>query len=169
MNETPKAPRQSVRVLLRSFLTIVAVAGIMIALPFAFVAALFWAADGSWDFEGRGVRYWLFVKGTRLERLGVVEPAPGGTKYSISLQEGNFPGWNIAVYESAAPPEKIIDVYAARCCEMKLKVIEKKSNPEAPRAELTCEIEVYLNVEVLAERKAEAASTRVFVKVWGSE
>jgi hypothetical protein len=156
--------------MLRSLLSIIialaVVLTIIVAIPFALIATAFWAADGSWDFEGRGFKYWMFVQGSRLERLGTIEPR-GAVKYSISLQEGNFPGWNIATYESAALPDKIIAAYGERCREMKLKIIESKRDPR--RSEMTCEIEVYLNVEILAEREAGAAVSKVFVKVWGSE
>jgi hypothetical protein len=175
-SEAPALPAgrsARLRLFLLSLLTAVSVLAVMVVLPVAFVATAFWAADGSWDFEGRGVRYWMFVQGTRLERLGIVEPTASPVKFSISLQEGNFPGWNIAAYESAAQPDKIISVYAERCSQMKLKIIENKSgrNPGtgALRAEMTCEIEVYLNVEILAEREPSAAVSKVFVKVWGSE
>jgi hypothetical protein len=123
--------------LLRLVFTIAVVVTIMLAMPVALVALGFWAGDGSWDFEGRGFKYWMFVQGSRLERLGTVEPA-GKIKYSISLQEGTFPGWNIAIYESTAQPEKIIAAYRERCAQMKFKIIENKPDPR--RAEMTCEI-----------------------------
>ncbi len=139
---------------------------VAVIIPLALVATAFWAADGSWDFEGRGIKYWIFVQGARLEALGIVEPV-GAVKYSISLQEGTFPGWNIAIYESAAQPEKIIAAYGERCSQMKFKIIENKPDPR--RAEMTCEIEKYLNIEILAERDANAPTSKVFLKVWGSE
>lgn len=154
---------------MRFFLAIVLALAVvltgMVAVPFAVIATAFWAADGSWNFEGRGFKYWMFVQGSRLERLGTIEPADT-VKYSISIQEGNFPGWSIATYESDAQPEKIISHYGERCRAMKFKIIEDKSDPR--RAEMTCEIEVYLNVEILAERASDAAASKVFVKVWGN-
>ena len=32
-----------------------------------------WMASDSWDFTGQGWRYWAFVKGTRIDRLGLVD------------------------------------------------------------------------------------------------
>jgi hypothetical protein len=147
--------------------TLAIVLTIMVAVPLGIIALGFWAAEGSWDFEGRGIKYWMLVQGSRLERLGTVEPTASAVKYSIRFGEGNFPGWNIAAYENAAQPEKIIAAYGERCQRMKLKVIENKPDPH--RAEMTCEIEVYLNVEILAERETGASVSKVFLKVWGSD
>lgn len=159
-----------IRFIFSLVLAIAAVLTVAVIIPFSIVAAGFWAADGSWDFEGRGIKYWMFVQGSRLERLGTVEPV-GAVKYSISLQEGTFPGWNIASYESAATPEKIMPIYAARCAQMKLKISENKSEQKqgSVRAEMICEIQRYLDVEIVAERDASAALSSVIVKVWGSE
>jgi hypothetical protein len=158
------------RALLSIIIVLAVVLTVMVAIPFALLATAFWAADGSWDFEGRGFKYWMFVQGTRLERLGTVEPT-SALKYSISLGEGNFPGWNIVSYESAALPEKIISFYGERCTKLNLRIIENKSEqkPNSTRAEMTCEIEKYLDVEILAERETDANVSKVFLKVWGSE
>lgn len=158
------------RFLLSLAIAIGAALFVALVIPFALIATAFWAAEGSWDFEGRGFKYWMFVQGTRLERLGTIEPV-GTLKYTIRLGEGNFPGWNIAVYESAAAPEKIIATYAERCTQMKFRIVENKSEQKSDsiRAEITCEIEKYLDVEILAERETAATATKVFIKVWGSE
>jgi hypothetical protein len=97
MNKSPSPPGErsaTLRFLLRLVFVIAIVVTVMLAIPLALVAAAFWAAEGSWDFEGRGFKYWVFVKGTRLERLGAVEPV-GVIRYSISIGEGNFPGWTL--------------------------------------------------------------------------
>lgn len=143
---------------------------LMLAVPFALIAAGFWATDGAWNFEGRGFKYWMFVQGSRLERLGAIEPF-GAVKYSISLQEGTFPGWSIASYGSEALPEKVVAAYGERCKKMNLKIAENKieQKQNATRAEMTCKIEVYLDVEIVAERELSASTTKVVVKVWGSE
>ncbi len=158
------------RFLLSLVFTIALVLSVALAVPFGIVALGFWAADGAWEFEARGFKYWLFVKGSRLERLGTVEPI-GAVKYSISLQEGTFPGWNIATYESNAAPEKIAAAYGERCKQMNLKITEDKleQKQSATRAEMICQIEVYLDVEIVAERELGGSATKVVVKVWGSE
>lgn len=152
----------------------VALAGLMfLVVPCLLIATLFWAADGDWRFEGRGFRYWLFVKGSRLERLGLVEPGPAPARYSIGLQEGTFPGWSNVHYESTAQPFDVVLAYAERCRALKLAVIDgprpDSTEDGGNAARLTCEIEKYLDIQVYAERKDGAAVTEVGVRVWGSE
>lgn len=144
-----------------------------VVIPFSLIAFAFWAADGDWHFEGRGFRYWLFVKGSGLERLGLIEPGPAPARYSIGLQEGNFPGWSNVRYDSTAQPFDVVLAYAERCRAMRFAVID---GPRADSTEdggnaalLKCEIEKYHDVEVYAERKDNAALTQVGVRVWGSD
>lgn len=143
-----------------------------VVIPFSLIATLFWAADGDWRFEGQGFRHWLFVKGSRLEQLGFVAPTDAPAKYSIGLQEGNFPGWSIVQYDSTAQPLAVAERYAQRCRDLKLAVIdgprpEPKEGVDVGR--VTCEIEKYLDIEVYAERKEGDTATEVNVRVWGSE
>jgi hypothetical protein len=147
---------------------------LLVVLPYSFIALLFWAADGSWDFEGRsGWRYWMFAKGSRLDRLGLVSPAPRPPKYSVSLQEGNFPGWRVLSYRSTAAPDLVVETYAQRCREMKLRITRgpqsKVHEGDEAGAELVCEIEPYLDVEVYAGRKPGSAEAEVGVRVWGGD
>lgn len=147
---------------------------VLVVLPYGLIAFLFWAAEGSWDFEGPGGwRYWMFAKGSRLDRLGLVSPAPAPPQYSVSLQEGNFPGWRVLSYRSTASPEAIVGTYAQRCREMKLKITRgpqpKVHDGDETGAELVCEIEPYLDVEVYAGRKTGAITSEVGVRVWGSD
>lgn len=147
---------------------------LLIILPFGFFAFVFWAVDGSWDFEGRGGwRYWVFVKGSRLEQLGLVEPTEHPGKYSVSLQEGNFPGWKVLTYRSVAMPETIAEAYAKRCRVMNLKVT-RGPQPQLLKgdeigAELVCEIEPYLDAEFYAGRKPGETTSEVGIRVWGDD
>lgn len=134
--------------------------------PYFLIAALFWAAEGSWDFEG-GWRHWLFVKGSRLDRLGLVAPVGAPPKYSYAMQEGTFPGWTVVGYHSSAMPGAVAAAYADRCRAMKLKVTANKS--DAGVASLKCEIHPYLDVELHAERAPQAPLTQVNLRVWGSQ
>src|SRR5262245_48613690 len=87
-----------------------------VVVPYALLAFAFWAADGSWDFEGDNRwRYWWFVKGGRAEKLGLIAPTDKLVKYSFRGSDGNFPGWTVVMYESKAAPDEIIDAYAKRC------------------------------------------------------
>jgi hypothetical protein len=144
----------------------------LVILPFGFVAFGFWAADGSWDFEGRdGIRYWVFVKGSRLDRLGLVEPTEQPGKYSVSLQEGNFPGWKVLTYHSVAAPESGIGAYAKRCQDIGLKITRGPEQAVGGESgvSLFCEIRPYIDSEFHVERKADAIATEVSIRVWGDD
>ena len=146
---------------------------VFIGLPYAFLVSVFWAADGSWNFEGRGVRYWLFVSGTRTERLGLVAPAGGAPKYSVGLQEGTFPGWAIVSYR-----QRCIAGRDHRQVCAALRKRERESHRAAgTRAKgryglgqsRCCEFERYINAEFFAERTSPSAKSQVSMKVWGRE
>ncbi len=141
---------------------------VVLAAPWLLLALAFWSADGSWDFEGPGVRHFLFVRGSHLARLGTVEPTREPVRYSVRLPEGTFPGWRIAIFDSTAEPTTIARRYAERCEQLGFKVTQM-TLPEAAaaRAVLVCEIEMYIDVEMAAERAANQPSTRVALKVWG--
>ena len=107
---------------------------VFVGLPYAFLVLLFWAAEGSWDFEGdRNFRYWLFVSGKRVEKLGLVAPTEKPVRYSFRGSDGNFPGWTVVHYESKAAPAEVIDAYAKRCESLKAKVIERPVRAEGGR------------------------------------
>lgn len=147
---------------------------VLVGLPYAFFAVLFWAVEGSWDFEGRsGLRYWVFVKGTRVDRLGLVSPTEAPPKYSVSLQEGTFPGWTVVIYRSNAEPEAIVAAYAKRCGEMGLKITSgpepKTYDGEESGASLVCEIRSYIDAEFYAGRKPGELTTKVSIRVWGDD
>ena len=147
---------------------------VLVVLPYSFIAFLFWAADGSWDFEGRsGWRYWLFVKGSRTEQLGLISPADKPAKYSVSLQEGNFPGWTVVIYRSMAAPGVTAEAYVKRCRAMGLTITrgpEPKSEQDgAAGVTLVCEIRPYIDAEFYAEQKAGETTTEVSMRIWGSD
>ena len=58
----------------------------------------------------------------KLERLGLIEPTDEPGKYSVSLQDGNFPGWTVLTYRSTAMPDAVIGAYAKRCQDLGLKI-----------------------------------------------
>jgi hypothetical protein len=145
---------------------------VFVGLPYAFLAFLFWAADGSWDFEGdRNFRYWLFVSGKRVEKLGLVAPADKPVKYSVSGSDGNFPGWTIVQYESKAAPADVIAAYAKRCESMQAKVTERPAEPKegTTAARIECEFTGYLTAEFFAERASASPVSEVGLRVWGME
>ena len=146
---------------------------VFVALPFAIIAFAFWAAEGSWNFEGdRNIRYWLFVSGKRAERLGLVAPTEKPVRYSVGLPEGNFPGWTIMTYDSKATPDEVIEAYAKRCETLSGKVsgrppVNPKENMIA--AHLECEFAGYLTAGFYAERASSSELSEVSLRVWGRE
>jgi hypothetical protein len=151
----------------------VAVAVFLPFSPFALLGLAFWAA--SWDIEGSsGPRYWLLVKGSRLDQLGLIAPTARPARYSVRLQEGTFPGYSTVTYASSHLPLAIVAEYAERCGAMALKVTKREpaagdGGADAAAATLVCEIRPDLDVEVYAERPSSAATASVSVKVWGSD
>jgi hypothetical protein len=147
---------------------------VFVGLPYAFLALLFWSVEGSWDFEGQGnLRYWLFVKGSRTERLGLVAPTDAPVRYSVSLQEGTFPGWTVLTYHSVAEPEAIVAAYAKRCGDMGLTITRgpgpRLGDSQTTEAELVCQIRPYIDAEFHAERRPGESATKVGVRVWGDD
>ena len=64
---------------------------------------------------------WAFVKGSRIDRLGLVDATDRPVEYSVSFDEGTFLGWKIASYASTASPAAIMATDTERCREMQLK------------------------------------------------
>jgi len=129
-----------------------------------------WMSPQTWEFEGTGLRYWLFVKGSRLERLGFIAPSDASPHYTVQTPEGTFPGSSHVSYASRAMPPEIIAHYEARCRAMGFAVTTQKTRADGPETlELTCEIEPYLDVEVAASRRQGDHLSKVAVKVLGSE
>ena len=142
--------------------------------PFLMIAAAMWMVDGTWAFEGRGLRYWLFVSGSRLERIGLVSPAANTIQYRVDLEEGNFPGTRAVSYASPTEPGAVMAYYEGQCGAMGYKITRRTRATGAsleaqPGEMLVCEIEPYLDVEVLTRRAPGETVTSVVVKVWGSE
>ncbi|MBZ0147720.1 MAG: hypothetical protein K8F62_09295 [Pseudorhodoplanes sp.] len=73
--ETERAGRRFRRALPGRLVALAALLIGFVGVTYALLAFAFWAADGSWDFEGdKSFRYWFFVSGKRAETLGVVAP-----------------------------------------------------------------------------------------------
>jgi hypothetical protein len=140
--------------------------------PFAFLWLLFWMTDGPWNFQGDGIRYWLFVKGSRLERLGLVEPVGAPPRYSIRLQEGAGVGSSFVEYESKTAPTDILHAYAARCRQMGFRVTDlapHRQETNALNGNLECEISRDLSVRFWTDPRISDSFTAVKIMVWGDE
>ncbi len=157
----------------RALLVAAGIIALLAAVPYTLLWLLFWSASGSWDMEGKGnLRYWLLVKGSLLDRLGVVAQTEKPARYSVRFQEGTFPGWRVIAYESAASPQDVVATYAERCGALALRVTSRApavgSGADREALFLECEIEAYLDVQVVAERKVSATVTEISIRVWGS-
>lgn len=158
---------------LQTLLVAGGILALLAAVPYAMLWTLFWSASGSWDMEGNGnLRHWLLVKGSMLDRLGVVAQTEKPASYSVRFQEGTFPGWRVIAYESAASPQDVVATYAERCGALALRVTRRApavgSGADREALFLECEIEPYLDVQVVAERKVSATVTEISMRVWGS-
>ena len=131
--------------------------------PPAFIATAFWAASAPWEFSGVGVRYWLLVKGSTLDRLGFVSATDAPARYVVRIQEGTDPGAVTAIYDSIALPAEVIAAYAQRCRTMGLEIKKQTGATEAIKAILVCEgrRDVYASddIWVIAERATGDVTT----------
>lgn len=142
-------------------------AGLLLILtsPFSLLALAVWATDGSWEFSGGGLRYWLLVKGGTVDRLGLEAATGKPVRYVVRLEEGNDPGSTVAVYDSRANPQQIVEFYAERCRALGIAVKQRKLTADGTEASLVCEGDPAIysldDVWVMAERAAGGAVTEV--------
>lgn len=133
--------------------------------PFAMIGVAFWAADGPWEFSGPGLRHWVFVKGSTVDRLGFVAATGQPPRYVVRLNEGTDPGEIAVTYDSAALPGDAVDFYAERCGALKLRVTKRAVVADATEARLVCEDDRAAawsdDVFVIAKRMTESATTQV--------
>lgn len=133
--------------------------------PFVIIGLAFWAADEPWEFSGSGLRHWVFVSGSTVDRLGFVEATGHPPRYIVRLGEGTDPGEISVTYDSVALPGDLVAVYAERCRALKLSVTKREVAAEATEAKLVCEGERSPawsdDVFVAAKRLAEGSMTQV--------
>ncbi len=135
--------------------------------PVALVSLAFWAASHTWEFAGGGIRHWVFVRGSIVDRLGSVALDGAPIRYIVRLEEGTDPGEIAAIYDSGALPVAVVKAYAERCVSLGLPIEREFVSPDGAQAKLGCESNAGAgwldDVRIYAERKAGAASTRVRV------
>jgi hypothetical protein len=133
--------------------------------PFTLVGIAFWAADGPWEFTGGGLRYWVFVKGSTVDRLSFVAATGRPSSYIVRLGEGTDPGEISVAYHSGALPGDIVSVYAERCRAIGLAVKKQAASADATEARLVCEGDRAAawsdDVFVIAKHLAEGPITQV--------
>jgi hypothetical protein len=144
---------------------LVALLLVVLTSPVTLTALAFWAADGSWEFAGGGFRHWLFVKGSTVDRLGVVAPIGEPARYVVRLGEGTDPGAIFAVYDSGAMPGDVVGAYVKRCGALGIAIKKQVVAADAAEARLVCEGDQAVawadDVWVIAARTAGASSTEV--------
>ena len=137
----------------------------IVSAPFTLLGLALWTADGNWEFSGSGLRHWLLVKGSTVDRLGLVASAGTPMRYVVRLGEGTDPGATLAIYESLALPDAIVAVYAERCRSLGITVKKLTSAPAAAEAKLLCEADPKAawtdDVWIVAIRRDDMQATEV--------
>lgn len=112
--------------------TVVLLAGLMIS-PFALFAGAIWLSDRTHRFGPYDPRYWLLVRGTSIDRLGVLAPEHGSISYAARGQDGNSPARVHVTYTTRMEPGQVIDAYHSRCQALRLQA--RSHAPDAARLE----------------------------------
>lgn len=89
---------------------------------------------GFWD-----PRYLFLVHGTSAARLDLVEPISGSVRYAGRGQEGTAPHYVFIRFKTTVAPERVIEIYEARCREIGLATQRKRQDGQEPV--LACERE----------------------------
>jgi hypothetical protein len=131
--------------------------------PFTLVGMAFWAADGPWEFMGGGLRHWIFIKGSTVDRLSFVASTGRSPRYVVRLGEGTDPGETSVNYDSHALPDGIVAAYADRCRAIGFAVKKRIVMADATEARLVCEGDRAAawsdDVFVIAKHLAEGTTT----------
>lgn len=126
------------RFLQRLVVGLLSAAAVIVA---AFVAALFLVDEH--ELKAGGPREWLFVRGTLIDRLGLVEPDGNAEiRYSTRRQAASEPASTTLRYESSKSATDVIEAYAKACAAQSLDVGRRDDTaagkPEAERY-LSCD------------------------------
>jgi hypothetical protein len=100
---------------LQAFGIIVACFVCLIAAAVAVLALLTWLAWNSHQFGPRDLRYLLFVRGTLIERVGIIDARPDTLVYGGQGRDGNAPGYARADYISPVEANALLARFVERC------------------------------------------------------
>ena len=132
--------------------------------PPTLVAVGFWAASAPWEFAGAGLKHWVLVKGTTIDRLGLISATSTAVRYVVRIQEGTDPGAITMHYDSDALPIDVIAAYAKRCRTMGLAIKKQAASEGAVTGTLVCEGKSGSDdIWIQVERTLGAATTQVRV------
>jgi hypothetical protein len=99
-----------------------AAAAIAVAAPGIPVALLMRLQGDQWQFEGGGLREWLFGQMTLIGQSGQIAPYGAPARYYIRFQEGTAAQAASMEYTSRRPPTDAIDFFRAFCLSKGLTV-----------------------------------------------
>lgn len=108
------------------------------ALGFAALALLTWLAWNSHEFGPRDLRYLLFVRGSLIERVGVIDAQPGTLVYGGQGRDGNAPGFVRAQYISPVEGKLLLIRFAERCRALGLHANVREPKPPEDVRSASC-------------------------------
>lgn len=155
----------SIRQRRRKVLILTALVFAIVTSPIIALGLSVWAGGGVWEFTDRGFSHWIFVRGSTIDRLGLVAASTAPARFVVRTAEGTDPGATSVEYVSSASPTAIVEIYADRCRAMGLAT--KVLPPSEHHAKLVCEGDRSVawadDVYVFAERLAKAVTTQVLL------
>jgi hypothetical protein len=105
---------------------------------FATFVLLAWLAWESHAFGPRDLRYLVFIRGTLIERVGIVHAEPGTVRYGGQGRDGDAPGHARAHYTSPVAANVLLTRFAERCRAIGLQVkLSEQPSPDGSRP-MTC-------------------------------
>lgn len=105
------------------------------AAGFAAFALLAWLAWESHEFGPKDLRYLLFVRGTLIERVGIIDAQPGTLMYGGQGRDGTAPGYARARYTSSVEAGALLARFIERCKALGLYVkLGDQTSPDGTRS-----------------------------------
>lgn len=129
------------------------------AVGVAAFAVLAWLAWDEHEFGENDPRYLVFVRGTLIERIGVIDAQPGTVVYRGQSRDGNAPPFLRARYTSSIGASELFERFAARCRELSLQVRPREQPSSDGARLLSCGVEgkddFHAHISVRAARPTE--------------
>ncbi len=120
---------------LRAFGAVMSFFVCLAAAGFAAFALLAWLAWESHEFGPRDLRYLLFVRGTLIERVGIIDARPGTLVYGGQGRDGTAPGYARARYTSSIEASALLARLIDRCKALGLQVkVSDQTSPDGSRS-----------------------------------
>lgn len=113
---------------MRNKMFVLALVASMAAMPLGLIgmlALIAWLSVGTSEFGPWDLRYLFLVSGTTVARLDLIEPMGGSVHYSARGEDGTSPPYIIVDFKTAVSPERVIEIYEARCVAIGLSAQRK--------------------------------------------